>query len=144
MVIYSELSHSTWWFSIVFCMFTRGYCNKSHHNWANGHCWTAIIHPIWEFPSRAKNLVDHPIFHTRGFLTKSFISPLYHVLCKSPFFMAKNSYILITYGTIFPKIIPGFFQSSLRCWFRWPIHSNYHHMFHVTIVDGYPLIFTSI
>ena len=25
MAIYSEFSHQKWWFSIAFCMFTRGY-----------------------------------------------------------------------------------------------------------------------
>ena len=29
MAIYSEFSHEKWWFSIVFCMFTRGYPSKS-------------------------------------------------------------------------------------------------------------------
>ena len=32
MAIYREFSHEKWWFSIVFCMFTRGYHKFSLHN----------------------------------------------------------------------------------------------------------------
>ena len=31
MAIYSELSHEKWWFSIAFCMFTRGYTSCAKH-----------------------------------------------------------------------------------------------------------------
>ena len=49
MAIYSEFSHSKWWFSIAFCMFTRGY--EYHHYpidrpYENRCQWHPDCHPL--------------------------------------------------------------------------------------------------
>ena len=59
MAIYSGFSHEKWWFSIVFCMFTRGYMVVNLYILYS--IWLVVYLPLWKI-WKSVGMMTFPIY----------------------------------------------------------------------------------